>query len=264
VQAPATPPARIAAREPVSTEREPAASVREPAISEMDTEPVEARPAQSLPRPAAPQVAASMSAPKPLPVAKPPAPNPSTPQPRQHVPQPRPRPAAVAEAEPTEEAEEAPVHARRAEHRRTHIAHNTRHLRAMAPDAAEVAAIANAPGFGSYALVAEARRYLGTNPTTRARLWCARFMNFVLARSGYKGTGSDAALSFAHYGRRISGPRIGAIAVMRRVGGGHVGVVSGIDRHGNPILISGNNGRHGVAISVYPRRRIIAYVMPVR
>jgi uncharacterized protein (TIGR02594 family) len=97
-----------------------------------------------------------------------------------------------------------------------------------------------------------------------ARLWCARFTNFVLQRTGYQGTGSDAALSFARYGNRVPGPRIGAIAVMRRKGGGHVGIVSGIDRHGNPILISGNNGRHGVAETVYPRRRIIAYVMPRR
>src|SRR5262249_38655743 len=65
-------------------------------------------------------------------------------------------------------------------------------------------------------LIAEARKYLGTNPTDRAKLWCARFMNFVLARAGYAGTGSDAAKSFAYYGRRISEPRVGAIAVLMR------------------------------------------------
>ena len=117
---------------------------------------------------------------------------------------------------------------------------------------------------GTYALVAEARRYIGTNPTARADLWCARFMNFVLNRRGYRGTNSDAALSFASYGHRVAGPRIGAIAVMRRKGGGHVGIVSGIDRYGNPILISGNNGRYGVAETVYPRARILAYVLPKR
>jgi uncharacterized protein (TIGR02594 family) len=117
---------------------------------------------------------------------------------------------------------------------------------------------------GTYALVAEARRYIGTNPTARADLWCARFMNFVLNRRGYRGTNSDAALSFASYGHRVAGPRIGAIAVMRRKGGGHVGIVSGIDRYGNPILISGNNGRYGDAETVYPRARILAYVLPKR
>jgi len=115
-------------------------------------------------------------------------------------------------------------------------------------------------GFGSN-VVSEARRYIGGNPTGRSRLWCARFMNMVLNRSGHKGTGSDMASSFAHYGRRVSGPEVGAIAVMGRRGGGHVGVVSGIDRRGNPIIVSGNHG-HRVAESVYPRGRIYAYVVP--
>ena len=118
-----------------------------------------------------------------------------------------------------------------------------------------------AAGFGSSNVVAEARRYIGGNPTGRGRLWCARFMNMVLQHSGLHGTGSDMARSFASYGQRVSGPQIGAIAVMGRRGGGHVGVVSGIDASGNPIVVSGNHG-HRVAESVYPRGRIYAYVMP--
>jgi uncharacterized protein (TIGR02594 family) len=111
-------------------------------------------------------------------------------------------------------------------------------------------------------VVAEARRYIGSgNPTGRNRLWCARFMNMVLQRSGYRGTGSDMARSFASYGRRVSGPQIGAIAVMSRRGGGHVGVVSGIDARGNPILVSGNYGNR-VREATYPRSRIYAYVLP--
>jgi uncharacterized protein (TIGR02594 family) len=116
-------------------------------------------------------------------------------------------------------------------------------------------------GFASSNVVAEARRYIGGNPTGRGRLWCARFMNMVLQRSGHRGTGSDRARSFASYGHRVSGPQVGAIAVMGRRGGGHVGVVSGIDSSGNPIVVSGNHG-HRVAESVYPRGRIYAYVMP--
>lgn len=116
-------------------------------------------------------------------------------------------------------------------------------------------------GFGGSNVVAEARRYLGGNPTGRSRLWCARFMNMVLQRTGHQGTGSDMANSFARYGHRVSGPQVGAIAVMGRRGGGHVGVVSGIDAQGNPIIISGNHGRR-VAESTYSRGRIYAYVMP--
>ena len=116
-------------------------------------------------------------------------------------------------------------------------------------------------GFGSSSLVAEARRYLGGNPTSRSSLWCARFMNMVLQHEGYRGTGSDMARSFASYGQRVSGPQVGAIAVMSRRGGGHVGIISGIDAQGNPIMISGNNGNR-VREAPVSRGRIYAYVMP--
>jgi uncharacterized protein (TIGR02594 family) len=115
---------------------------------------------------------------------------------------------------------------------------------------------------GGGSIVAEARRWLGTNPTSRRTLWCARFMNFVLKRVGLSGTSSDLAQSFASYGHRLSSPKVGAIAVMHRGrGGGHVGVVSGFDRSGNPIIISGNYS-HRVAEAVYSRGRIYAYVAP--
>jgi uncharacterized protein (TIGR02594 family) len=121
---------------------------------------------------------------------------------------------------------------------------------------------------GTSDLVAEARRWIGTNPTGWSHVWCARFMNFILERTGHRGSGSNLARSFANYGARIGGPQIGAIAVMGRRGraaggspGGHVGVVSGIDPNGNPIIISGNHG-HRVAEAVYPRSRIFAYVTP--
>jgi uncharacterized protein (TIGR02594 family) len=129
------------------------------------------------------------------------------------------------------------------------------------PSGTASGAMAASAGFGSSDVVAEARRYLGGNPTGRGSLWCARFMNMVLERSGHRGTGSDMALSFASYGQRVSGPQVGAIAVMGRRGGGHVGVVSGIDAHGNPIVVSGNNGNRVREASV-SRGRIFAYVMP--
>jgi uncharacterized protein (TIGR02594 family) len=121
--------------------------------------------------------------------------------------------------------------------------------------------MATSGGFGSSNVVAEARRYLGGNPTGRGRLWCARFMNMVLERSGHHGTGSDLARSFASYGQRVSGPQVGAIAVMGRRGGGHVGIVSGIDANGNPIVVSGNNGNR-VREAPVSRGRIYAYVLP--
>jgi uncharacterized protein (TIGR02594 family) len=116
-------------------------------------------------------------------------------------------------------------------------------------------------GFGSSSLVSTARDYLGTNPTGRGRLWCGAFMDLVLRKTGHAG-GGNLARAYASYGTRVSGPQVGAIAVMgRRGGGGHVGVVSGVDANGNPIIISGNHNRT-VAETVYPRGRISAYVLP--
>ena len=152
-----------------------------------------------------------------------------------------------------------------AHHASKHYGHRTRHHARRGRYAAASVESASSQGFGGFGgsnIVAEARRYIGGNPTGRASLWCARFMNMVLERSGHKGTGSDMARSFAGYGQRISGPQIGAIAVMSRGRrGGHVGIVSGIDANGNPIVISGNHG-HRVAESTYSRGRIYAYVMP--
>ena len=150
----------------------------------------------------------------------------------------------------------------------TYIAHaEVDNLRRRVPRAAmearaEVRSHSNAAysGFTSNTLVAEARRYLGTNPTGRRSLWCGAFMDMVLRRTGHAG-GGNLALGYEHYGTRVSGPQVGAIAVMGRRGGGHVGVVSGIDANGNPIIVSGNHN-HTVAESVYPRGRIAAYVLP--
>jgi uncharacterized protein (TIGR02594 family) len=111
-------------------------------------------------------------------------------------------------------------------------------------------------GFTTNSLVSEARKYMGTNPTGRGSQWCGAFMDLVLKKTGHTG-GGNLARAYARYGTRISGPQIGAIAVMNH----HVGVVSGIDPNGNPIIVSGNHNRT-VAESVYPRSRIAAYVMP--
>jgi len=155
-------------------------------------------------------------------------------------------------------------------HMRTHglsRAYATAHANRSANSADVMSSSANSAGvtasggISSSNIVAEARRYLGGNPTGRGSLWCARFMNMVLQHSGYRGTGSDMASSFARYGQRVSGPQVGAIAVMGRRGGGHVGIITGIDAAGNPIMISGNNGNR-VREAPISRGRISAYVVP--
>ena len=137
--------------------------------------------------------------------------------------------------------------------------HGRRHL-ATARAKAQSHANSAFGGMTSNALVTEARKYIGTNPTGRGSLWCGAFMDLVLKRTGHAG-GGNLAKAYASYGTRVSGPQVGAIAVMGRRGGGHVGVVSGVDPNGNPIIVSGNHN-HTVAESVYPAGRISAYVLP--
>jgi uncharacterized protein (TIGR02594 family) len=134
---------------------------------------------------------------------------------------------------------------------------------ATRPQATRVAALdTSGKSAPSSSLIAEARRWIGTNPTGQHSLWCGHFMNFVLTRTGHRPHNSNLARSFASYGKPVSGPQVGAIAVMSRgAHGGHVGIVTGVDASGNPIVISGNVSKRVEEIP-YPRGRILAYVMP--
>jgi uncharacterized protein (TIGR02594 family) len=144
---------------------------------------------------------------------------------------------------------------------------NTEPLETMARSRSDAAdAAAQVPGAAGVLL--EALRWRGRTASQiglPTKLWCADFMNFVLRRAGGKGTQSRAARSFLDYGKRLDGPRVGAIAILYRKGNnnnsGHVGVVRGTDGQGNPILVSGNHGPT-VTQSVYPKSKVMAYVMP--
>lgn len=107
------------------------------------------------------------------------------------------------------------------------------------------------------ASIGETAYQLGVRPT----LWCMAAVNKWLRQTGHSPSGSDLAKSALALGPRLSTPQVGTLAVMHRRGGGHVGVVSGVTSNGDPIIISGNH-RNRVQESVYPRRRIIAYVLP--
>lgn len=133
--------------------------------------------------------------------------------------------------------------------------HHTRR-RTTAYEAAQSHSNSAFAGFTGNSIVEQARRYIGTNPTGRSSLWCGAFMDMVLKQTGHAG-GGNLAWGYSRYGTRVDGPQVGAIAVMH----GHVGVVSGVDANGNPIIVSGNHN-HTVAEAVYPRGRISAYVMP--
>lgn len=104
-------------------------------------------------------------------------------------------------------------------------------------------------------LVNKASRYMGANANQLglpARLWCADFMNMIVG-------GTDRrAISYAERGRPAYHGCVNCVAVTKRRGGHHVGIVKGYDSSGNPIIISGNHNRR-VGVGVYARNRVIAY-----
>jgi hypothetical protein len=106
-------------------------------------------------------------------------------------------------------------------------------------------------------LVDKMDSYLGTNPTGWAHQWCAKFLGMVLGGLGLPTSGSNAAISYAHYGHSVP-PAPGAIAVMPH----HVGVVRRVVGGGRVELVSGNTGGHRVGISVYSMHRILAFRAP--
>ena len=69
---------------------------------------------------------------------------------------------------------------------------------------------------------------------------------------------ASAALA---YGPQLSGPQVGALAVLgsRRGWAAHVGIVSGVESDGSIRLISGNWGAR-VAEAVVSRRSVVAFV----
>lgn len=111
-------------------------------------------------------------------------------------------------------------------------------------------------------VVTEAERWLGSrNMTGKGGPWCAHFASYVLQRTGRRPLANGMASSALGYGRRLSEPRVGALAVVTtRVGyAAHVGFVSGVRSDGSIELISGNWG-HRVSDAPFPRRAVVAFV----
>lgn len=109
--------------------------------------------------------------------------------------------------------------------------------------------------FGS-GLASRASQYMGMSAGQLGlprSLWCADFMNKI-THSGKDRT----AMSYARRGSPAPYGCTDCVAVTRRRGGGHVGIVTGYDGNGNPILISGNHS-HRVGVGTYRRGSVVAY-----
>ena len=130
--------------------------------------------------------------------------------------------------------------------------------------------------------ITAARSYIGTReipgPKTQALIlkwwglirapfrddetpWCAGFVGGVLEECGIASTRSASSLSYLTWGIALSAPVLGAVAVKRRKGGGHVTFVAGSDGHGNLWCVGGNQS-DAVTCALYPAGVFEAFRWP--
>jgi uncharacterized protein (TIGR02594 family) len=93
--------------------------------------------------------------------------------------------------------------------------------------------------------------------------WCAAFVGSMLKRSGYMGTGSLMARSYAKWGVACE-PKIGCVVVTTRGRDdgvfGHVGFYVGED-HSHVFLLGGNQS-NAVNVKKFPKKIVLAYRWP--
>ncbi len=115
---------------------------------------------------------------------------------------------------------------------------------------------------GGSDVVAEAEHWLGSrNMTGKGGPWCAHFASYVLQRTGHAPLANGMASAALSYGRRLSEPKVGALAVVTTSLGyaAHVGFVAGVNADGSIELVSGYWGRR-VADASVSRRFVVAFV----
>ena len=90
--------------------------------------------------------------------------------------------------------------------------------------------------------------------------WCAAFVGAMLQRAGVRPSGSLLARSYMNWGKKLSTPVPGCIAVFQRGSGGLVGFyVSGT---GSKITLLGGNQNDMVSIGTRSNAGLIGYRWP--
>lgn len=70
-------------------------------------------------------------------------------------------------------------------------------------------------------------------------------------------------MAWKEYGIPCAVPALGAIAVLTRPGGGHVGIVTGVSKDRSRIRLIGGNQGDMVSESWFEVGRVVAYRLPV-
>lgn len=93
--------------------------------------------------------------------------------------------------------------------------------------------------------------------------WCGVFVAAVMQESGLSFPKAYyRAKEWAFYGSAVNGPALGAIAVLQRPGGGHVGFVTGVTSNGSHVRLLGGNQNNMVNEAWFDTLRVVAYRKP--
>lgn len=94
--------------------------------------------------------------------------------------------------------------------------------------------------------------------------WCSSFVNWCMEQSGIPGTDSAVARSWERWGKRLTEPKVGAVAVFWREtkasGLGHVGFY--VEQSATQVSVLGGNQGNRISIDKYPQARLLGYRWP--
>ncbi len=128
--------------------------------------------------------------------------------------------------------------------------------------ASEYLGIAEIPGASTSGVISGWLRKLKAWWNDDETPWCGTFVGYCLSESGIVVPKCwMRALAWAEWGRPLLVPRVGAVVVFSRIGGGHVGFVVGIDPSGN-LMVLGGNQANKVSISAFDPARVVSYRWP--
>lgn len=96
--------------------------------------------------------------------------------------------------------------------------------------------------------------------TTDEVPWCASFVGWCLERAGLDHPRSARARDYAEWGVPLERPVLGAVVVLTRPGGGHVGFYLG-QRDGQWLILGGNQSNR-VNVAPYAPGRMVAVRWP--
>jgi uncharacterized protein (TIGR02594 family) len=92
--------------------------------------------------------------------------------------------------------------------------------------------------------------------------WCAAFVGGCLEAVGIVSSRFESARSYEAWGQPLEASAVGAVVVLRRDGGGHVGFEVGRDAAGNVLLLGGNQSNR-VSIAAFDPQRVVARRWPL-